>query len=286
MGPLLAAAIPAAASIGGGIAGIIGADQANAANAAEAQRNRDFQERMSSTSWQRGVADMRAAGLNPALAYQKGGASAPAGGQARLENTMAGAQASAQGAAQTFIGGMSARASIAQQLAAADKTTAEADLLRSQSELLTEQLRQNIARQVAGTALDTQRAATEFQMTNRTAAEIIGQNARNRLMSAQGDRAELDTDFTRRTLEAAVQREMTSAEAARLALPAMRNAANAADTWVGKYIVPYMGTAGDALDLFNSLRSFRKRGPRITEERGIRNGKYFDSERVEYEGQP
>lgn len=83
-GPIIAGG----ASLAGGIIG-------NRAAAGQAKSSEAFSERMRNTQWQAGVADMEAAGLNPALAYSQGGAASPGGTLAQQGDVISGAVSSA-----------------------------------------------------------------------------------------------------------------------------------------------------------------------------------------------
>ncbi|WNK14498.1 MAG: DNA pilot protein [Microvirus sp.] len=154
-------------SIGGdlvsGAFSLFGGSSANRASKKEAQRNRDFQERMANTAYQRATADMKLAGINPMLAYMKGGADTPSGNMAPIRDISEGAASSA--------GNMTSKVLAARNITASTAKT-EAEKI-------------NIEAQTANTEANT--AATIAQMpqhplkTNLLGAEI--NNAKQQLQN-------------------------------------------------------------------------------------------------------
>ena len=101
----------------------------NAYNAAEADKNRQFQSDQRKTQYQTAVEDLKAAGLNPMLAYTQGGAKPTSGAQAtasappKIENALGNAANSAATSAMAMNNVMSNRLIEAQ----IQKTNSESD---------------------------------------------------------------------------------------------------------------------------------------------------------------
>lgn len=77
-------------------------------SAFEAEKSRNWLEQMSNSAYQRQVADMKKAGLNPYLAYSAGGASTPSGATAQSSSTMSsqGGQFNSSRGIQTIVSGL------------------------------------------------------------------------------------------------------------------------------------------------------------------------------------
>jgi hypothetical protein len=85
-----------------GVGSLVGGMSTNSANQDIAHSQEEFQADMSGTAYQRAVADMEKAGLNPMLAYSQGGATAPSGAAIAMQNPFPVASGSFQQGVSSF----------------------------------------------------------------------------------------------------------------------------------------------------------------------------------------
>jgi len=264
MNPLL---LGAGMTLAGGLFGAAGQASANAANERLLRMQMKFQERMSGSAFQRAVTDLKAAGLNPALAYSQGGASSPAGGNARMENIAEPVREGLSHAGSLAFERASQRASIAATEAQARKAMAETEMTQIQSSMYK-------AKTLA--EMDALSASTELSRgsASRVAEEVhdLRETRGDRYTQVQGDArranseanmAFLENQILRQTLparvrqafadlsltDANVQNVKTRSELERLSVQSAANAERFAKTWWGRNIVPALSSVGDVVKI-------------------------------------
>jgi len=157
-------------------------EDAQGFNSAQALQQMEFQERMSNTSYQRAVTDLRAAGLNPILAARQGGASSPSGAAGSAPTP-----APVQNMGAAAVEGAARAASLDLTTASAEKARADAELAKSQVKLNEAEFYEDPAKVTEGNLPKTHRLQEVAQRTQLLAMQYRHEVDRAGLTRTQED---------------------------------------------------------------------------------------------------
>lgn len=223
--------IPILGSVVGGIMDKASQDSANKANAQNVDKQIAFQREQNATQYQRGVADMTAAGLNPALAYKQGGDGSGSGAAAENRPVQYGQRlAQAVDAYNNFANG-----------------TAQRQVIREQAALTAAQTRETLLR---GNAIQPDAALG-------TNADYIDQYQRSRLAKGRGEQylSEHTAEQYQANLSRTNQGTATAAQAANLMkTQSTLNEQEFQNEWFRKNISPYINSSAKSMQLLEGVK--------------------------------
>jgi len=185
MGNLLGSALGALGPslVTGGLSALGGYFQGQSSQAS-AKDQMKFQERMSNTSFQRGMTDLRKAGLNPILAAKIGGASTPQGAGYQVPNI-----------GEAFASGAHSAGSLRQMFAGTEKTKEETKNVPKAGDLLSQQMR---TAQAQAAALNAQARNYNFNSA-KSQQETINLEKTNEIMDQAVASSKLEAEIDNTT---------------------------------------------------------------------------------------